>query len=142
MRRLPRAGLQDLLHHLEYPAAKAAWKKIRRPTRAQKRLLAPYLFEVEVLHLVAKAGGNAKARVKLGEKFYRRQKKAEEPTRAARLPFWRCVLSHAEARKKPDVYEEALDTLKQEFHRMEFSDQRRILRRLKSDKSKTPTQEV
>jgi hypothetical protein len=134
---LPLLLKQLELHHIDFPAAKKAVKKIPQLTKAQKRELAPYLLESEVFYLAGQGAASDKALAKTGERFFRMKQKGEIPTRDARLPFWKCIMVYAHQREKVDLYEEALDTLKQEYPDMKFPAQERILLELR-DKQGDP----
>ena len=121
------------LGKIEFPAAKAKLKKMRRLPRAQKRELDQLMFDSEVLYRAEMTAPKLKARAKTGDRFLKmKEKHAREPTGDAMIPFWRHVMAYAELHRRPDLYEEALDTLKQEFPRMKFPEEDLVLRRLRS----------
>jgi len=121
------------LQHLDFPAAKKAMKKLPRLSKAQNRELAPLLLRAEVHHIVSRAGKSQKARAKAGEKFFRMHKAGRVPIQDGLLPFWLHILDYAEMAKKAVIYEEALDTLKQEFPELPWMEQERTLRELQSN---------
>jgi hypothetical protein len=61
------------------------------------------------------------------------QKAGRVPIQDALLPFWLHILDYAEMAKKAVIYEEALDTLKQEFPELPWKEQERTLRELQSN---------
>ncbi|MCA8954601.1 MAG: hypothetical protein KDC87_00925 [Planctomycetes bacterium] len=132
---LPLLRKQLELDHLDFPGAKKRLRGLRL-SKAQRAELDPLLSVAEILWVARRAGSDVKARVKAGEAFYAMKKKGRSPTGPAVYPYWRHLMWFAEQRNKPELYEEALDTLKQEFPRMKFEDEDRVLRRLKSEAHK------
>ena len=128
---LPLLQKQLELYYISYPDAKKALRKLPRLSGAQKAEIAPLLLEAEVLHLARQTGPKLKDRAKTGKKFLAMKKQGHIPARKGMEPFWRHILAYAQQFKKPELYEEALDILKQHFSHMEFKAEDRILRDLK-----------
>jgi hypothetical protein len=120
------------LQHIEFLVAKKVIRNLPRLTQAQKLELAPLLLRAEVHRMVSRTGESKKARAKTGERFFRMKKVGKVPMRDALFPFWMHILDYAESRKKAHLYEEALDSLKQEFSGRDWKEQDRTLRKLQT----------
>lgn len=120
------------LQHVAFPEARRRLRKLRLD-KAGKAEFEPLIFAAEIRHLDASARDEKSAR-KAGEKVWRFHKSGRLPPPGVILPYWRLLMTWAEYRKQAALYEEGLDTLRQEFPRMDFSAEDAILKRLQSDR--------